>query len=271
MSAHACFEDPAPADHAVLHCSAASINTNNVGALPAPIDYEIVARYPHRQQAFSQGLIYHGGFIYESSGLYAKSSVAKLVLDTAEVLKSTPLDKHYFAEGLTLFNNQLIQLTWKSNKVMRYDAKTLAPLKSSSTIDGEGWGLTHNGISLINSNGSATLYWRDPNTLKILNSAQIRYGNRLLNNINELEWVNGCILANIWHSDTVVVINPVTAQVEHTLDLRRIAQPERQINREHVANGIAYRQDNGNLLVTGKNWRYLYELRLIKTKADSLH
>jgi len=195
--------------------------------------------------------------------LYGESSLAKIDLSSGEVLNAKSLDNAYFGEGLTLLNNQFIQLTWKSGKVMRYNGNDLTVIKSNTTINGEGWGLTHNGQELISSDGSATLHWRDADTLEILKSAQIRYGTRPLKNINELEWVNGCILANIWRSDIVVVINPATMQVEYTLDLSPLARPELLNNKAHVANGIAYRQDNDHLLVTGKNWRYLYELKLL--------
>lgn len=245
---------------ASCHLNAAA--SNKTSLLPTALDYKIVKRYAHRQDAFSQGLAYGNGLIYESTGHYGRSSVSIIKLDSGKVLQQTLLDKQYFGEGLTRINNQLIQLTWKSGDVFSYNAKTLA-LTNKQKVSGEGWGLTFDGESLISSNGTSTLTWRNPKTLEPVSTKTVFYGDRPLKNLNELEWVNGCILANLWHSDNIAVIEPTTGKTRFIIDLSPIARPERKTNKEHVANGIASIADTGNLLVTGKNWAYIYEIELL--------
>ena len=236
-------------------------------AAPLPLPYTLAAHYPHRKDAFSQGLIYTNQAVIESTGLYGRSSLAHIPLGSSTPSYEVPLDPSLFGEGLARIGDQLLQLTWKSGTVLRYQLKpghpaAQAPLVlPSARIEGEGWGATSDGSVLYTSNGSATITARDPQTLQALRSINVVAAGRPLAKLNELEWVNGCILANIWGSASIAVINPDSGAVPYQIDLTELARRERRQAPQNVANGIAYRDDNGNLLVTGKNWQYIYELQ----------
>lgn len=229
--------------------------------LPLSIPFEIVASYPHSRSAFTQGLDYQDGILYESTGLYGQSTLTKTRLDKRQILAEIKLQPELFGEGATLYGNEVIQLTWKSGKVFRYRAEDLT-LVNEHRISGEGWGITYNHKQLITSNGSATLTYHNPDTFEPEQQLLVRFAGRPLKNINELEWVDGCLLANIWQTDTIAVINPESGTTVYTIDLGGLAKKETQQNPNHVANGIAWRDDNNTLLVTGKNWPRIYELRL---------
>ena len=250
--------DPTPSASTSL-CSG-SDKTSETG-LPPQLAYSVVARYPHDPAAFSQGLVYKNGKLYESTGLYGQSSLRIIDFSTQQLEKNKALDETLFGEGLTLFNNELIQLTWKSGQVFRYSLPELQTL-AQYNIDGEGWGITHNGDQLISSDGSATLSFRDPKSLQVQHTITSRFAGRPLARLNELEWIDGCLFANIWHTDSIAIIDPASGTTRYTLDISALAAPEKLHNPEHVANGIAYRADTGHLLLTGKNWRWLYEIKL---------
>ena len=179
-----------------------------INALP----YRVTHSYPHRTNAFSQGLVYQDGNIYESTGGYGQSSIAETQLKDGRLIQQRSIDETLFGEGLTIWQDQLIQLTWHSKKVLRYNKKDFSPLPPRS-IKTEGWGLTHDGHHLINSDGSATLYYRDPESLMLVKSLRVTYLNRPLKRLNELEWVDQCLLANIWQSPRIAVIKPSNGQV----------------------------------------------------------
>ena len=183
-------------------------------------------------------------------------------LQSGELLMQHKLDARYFGEGLARVDQQLFQLTWKSGEVLIYDLATLT-LKSTINIGKEAWGLSSDGEQLIMSDGSAQLHWLDPHTLRLNKHRSVTVAGRPLNKLNELEWVDGCILANIWYSDELVFIDAESGFVEYTLNLASIANVERRKNKEHVANGIAYMPETGHLLVTGKNWQHIYQLQLM--------
>ena len=227
------------------------------------LTYKVHHLYPHRTTAFSQGLIYHKGDIYESTGQYGQSTVSQLDLKTATVKQSYALDKKFFGEGLTLWRDQLIQLSWKSGKVFRYALKDITLVETQS-IRGEGWGITHNGKSLITSNGSSTLSFRNPDSLAIEKTLEVSVSGRPLKQLNELEWVNGCILANIWQSQFIAVINPHSGETTGLIDLTRIIQHEQKAGTKGVANGVALMPESQHLLITGKNWRGVYELEILQ-------
>ena len=235
---------------------------------PVNYSYKVRAVFPHRTTAFTQGLLYHDGKLYESTGNYGESGIAEIDLASGEVLQETPLDKQYFGEGIALFNEQLIQLSWKSGQVFRYSADTIE-LQAQQQIEGEGWGITQNGKLLITSDGSSQLSFRDAETLAVEATVEVRFRGRPLKNLNELEWVNGCVLANVWQSQYIVVINPASGVVEGIIDLTRIIQHERKAGTQGVANGVAVLMGNealagnGELLVTGKNWRGIYQLKIL--------
>lgn len=248
-----------PAMSDALSCNNISLPRNS---LPPTIHYEVVNRYPHSTVAFTQGLDYHNGILVESTGLYGQSTLSASRLGDPQPLNTITLDDSLFGEGATLYNNEIIQLTWKSGRAFRYRADDLS-LLNEYRISGEGWGITHNKHQLITSDGSATLTFRNPETLEAEKQLGVTFAGRLLKNINELEWVNGCVLANVWQTDTIAVIDPDSGTTVYTIDLSALAKPEKLQNPQHVANGIAWREDNGNLLVTGKNWQYIYELELL--------
>ena len=244
---------------------------------PEPLSFKLVDHYPHRNNAFSQGLIFHQGYIYESTGLYGQSMLARYPLGQLTPDTSQTLDDKYFGEGLAMVDDELVVLTWKSGDVLRYrltqnttDATTQSDSQSQANtfeltatqqIESEGWGLTSNGTSLVSSDGSSALTFRNLETLKPEKKIIVRVMDRPVKHLNELEWANGCIMANIWGSDTVVLIDPTDGQVRYTIDLASLAKRERN-DQANVTNGIAYRHDNGNVLVTGKNWQHIYELEL---------
>lgn len=229
--------------------------------LPPAIPFRVLAKYPHRRDAFTQGLQYHDAYLYESTGHYGQSRLSKIDMENGRIVLEKPLEATLFGEGITLLNESLYQLTWKSGTVLRYALSNFA-LLATHDIAGESWGLTSDGKQLISSDGSATLTWRDPTTLQALTTRTVTYGSRPLRKLNELEWVNNCLLANIWGSTLIAVIDPDSGQVTATLDVKRLLDYERSKGRVDVANGIAHRIVDGelHLLVTGKNWGYIYEI-----------
>jgi glutaminyl-peptide cyclotransferase len=225
------------------------------------LDYSVVRIYPHDPDAFTQGLLFHGGFLYESTGRNGHSSVRKVSLETGEVLQKRDVPTQYFAEGLALAGSRLLQLTWQTNIGFVYDLATFAP---QGTFDyaGEGWGLTTDGDRLIMSDGTADLRFLDPATLKTTGTLTVRDSGEPLRNLNELEMVGTALLANVWTTDRIVRIDVKTGAVTAHLDLDRLrAQipPDREID---VLNGIAYDAGGKRLFVTGKLWPALYQIKV---------
>jgi len=267
--------------------------TNN--EQPAAIAYrcKVVRTYPHDPQAWTQGLAYENGILYEGTGLYGQSTLIKRNLETGEVLKIERLPPKYFGEGITVFGDRIIQLTWKSQTGFAYDKNTFRLLREFS-YRGEGWGLTHNDKQLIMSDGTATLRFLDPNTFAETRRITVRDEGRPINDLNELEFIpdetelssqltvpssqspansqpttdnrqlargsHGSIFANIWYSDSVVAIDPETGRVTGRLDLSALYP--RPYGSEAVLNGIAFLPQSRHLLVTGKLWPRIYEIEL---------
>lgn len=229
--------------------------------------YEIVNTYPHDPNAFTQGLIYLDGFLYESTGLYGESSLRKVDLVTGEVLLQTDLSTEYFAEGLTEWEDILIQLTWLEGTGFIYNQEDLS-LMGQFTYPTEGWGLTHNGQQLIMSDGTAALYFLDPQTRQVESSVQVTFQGEPVDNLNELEFIRGEVFANIWQTDDIVRINPDTGEVVGWIDLQGILPEERRVTGTDVLNGIAYDPDRDRLFITGKRWPELYEVRLVPLPAE---
>lgn len=249
-----------------LTCLCLAATGSAAAAPPAdPLDYEIVNTYPHRQHAFTQGLLFDQGYLWESTGHHGRSSIAKIRLQDGAVVASQRLPTRYFGEGITLFNGRLLQLTWKAQTLFVYDAATLKKL-FTLPYRGEGWGLTHNGERLIVSDGSARLQFRAAHDFSLQRSVAVHENDRPINNLNELEWVGGLILANIWQSDWIVVIDPDNGAVVAKLNLAALRK--KQGRRAGVLNGIAWRPDTQTLLVTGKYWRTLYEIRLFPSLSQ---
>lgn len=223
--------------------------------------YEIVNRFPHDPNAFTQGLVFYNGVLYESTGLYGRSSLRKVDLESGTVLQSLSLDEQYFAEGLTLFNNNLFQITWKENTVWVYDVDTFE-LKSTFTYPGEGWGLTHDCKHLIMSDGSPQIRFLDPETFEEVRHIDVLEQGNPVNNLNELEYIKGEIYANIWQTDIILRIDPVDGTILGKIDLTGLLPRETLNASVDVLNGIAYDSDTDRLFVTGKLWPYLYEIAL---------
>lgn len=229
----------------------------------APVAHvEIVNVFPHDPEAFCQGLIYADGRLYEGTGQYGQSSLREVELETGRVLRKIDLDERIFGEGITLWGDSIVQLTWRERRAYAFDRETFAH-RQTFRYPGEGWGLTHDGTHLIMSDGSSTLRFLDPQTFREVRRINVREGRRRVDNLNELEYVRGEIYANVWYEDTIVRISPEDGRVLGRLDLSRLWPARQRPSREYVLNGIAYDAENDRLFVTGKNWPRLFEIRIV--------
>lgn len=231
-------------------------------------DYTVVRRLPHDTGAYTQGLLLHGGRLYESVGQYGRSDIRRVELASGRVLARVPLATDRFGEGLTLLGNRLYQLTWKEGVGYVYDAVTLARVDSFA-YQGEGWGLATDGTSLILSDGTARLRFLDPRTFRVAREVTVLDRGSPLLQINELEYIRGELFANVYQSDWIVRIDPVTGTVRSWLDLEGLLPEARRTTSTEVLNGIAYDPATGHLLVTGKHWPELIELRLRQAPGDT--
>lgn len=229
--------------------------------------YKIVQTYPHNAQNFTQGLVYQDGLLYEGTGLYGQSILTKRQLKTNQIVKKSRLPRKYFGEGITLFGDRIIQLTWKSRKGFSYDRETFR-LLDEFRYDTEGWGLTHDGTRLILSDGTETLRFLDPNTFTETGRLKVRSNGRPLRQINELEFIDGQIYANVLPTDYIAIIAPQTGRVTGWIDLRGLYTPPRSASTS-ILNGIAYIPESKHLLVTGKLWPKMYEIELVRLGAGS--
>jgi glutaminyl-peptide cyclotransferase len=218
--------------------------------------YEIKHTYPHDTSAFTEGLIFSNSSIYESTGGSGDSSLRRVDLETGRVLQEYNLSSEYFGEGLALVDDSLIQLTWQSHIGFVYNVETFA-IDQNFTYSTQGWGLTYDGNSLIMSDGSLNLTYFSPETFQVTHQVSVKDGNQSITNINELEYINGDVYANVWMTNRIAIINPQTGQVKGWIDLSGLYQSN---DFNSVLNGIAYDQQTGRLFVTGKNWPNLYEI-----------
>ena len=223
---------------------------------------EVVNTYPHDTESYTQGLFFHDGQMYESTGVKGKSTFRMVDVETGKALKRLDFDKSYFVEGSTIFAGNLYILTWESKVAFVYDAETLE-YKSSWKYPREGWGLTTDGKQLIASDGSSTLYFMDEN-FALQRRVYVKFEDRPLRWLNELEYINGKIWANVYTTDEIVIINPKDGRVEGIIDCRGLLAKEKRTPMTDVLNGIAYNQKDGRIYLTGKNWPELYEVRLIE-------
>jgi len=229
-----------------------------------PYSFQIVHTYPHDPKAFTQGLIYVDGHLYESTGLNGHSSLRMVDLTTGQVLQEHDLPSEYFGEGLTDWGSTLIQLTWKAHTAFVYDRFSFRQLKTFH-YDGEGWGLAHDSTNLIMSDGTSYLRFLDPNSFKVTRRIHVvDDSGHPVDNLNELEFIHGEIFANVWHSDDILRISPETGKVLGVIDLQGIVDKrELQGGSDAVLNGIAYDGANNRLFVTGKLWPSLFEIRIV--------
>ncbi len=226
--------------------------------------YRIVKTYPHDPRAFTQGLIYKNGFLYESTGLKGQSTIRKVELATGKVLMQAPLPADVFGEGITIWGNHIIGLTWTEQVGLVLDLETFKLWRRFS-YPGEGWGLTHNERELIMSDGTAELRFLDPVSMRELRRLRVTANGQALDRLNELEWVDGEIFANVWQTDRIARINPTTGQVVGWIDLSGLLSiSERLGGRTDVLNGIAYDAKSKRLFVTGKLWPKLFEIQLVR-------
>lgn len=227
--------------------------------------YKIVNTFPHDQSAFTQGLVIENGVLYEGTGIPGRSELRKVELETGKVLQRYKLPDQYFGEGITIFKDRIIQLTYQSKVGFVYDKESFELLREFS-YPTEGWGLTHNGTHLIMSDGTPMLYFLDPETLKQINRMMVLKQDHPVWGLNELEYVNGEIFANIWPTDRIVRIVPETGKVVGWIDMKGLLSPEDRSEEVDVFNGIAYDPVNDRMFMTGKFWPKLFEIELIPAK-----
>jgi len=245
LSAVACPEPPPPA-----------------AAEPVDYSYRVVNVYPHDTGAFTQGLAYSGGFLFEGTGLRGRSSLRRVTLETGQVVQARALDRQFFGEGIAVVDGRIVQLTWTSGVGFVYDRSTFSLLETFA-YDTEGWGLTHDGTHYIMSDGTPVLRWLDPETFDVTRTVTVADGGRPVSRLNELEYIDGTIYANVWQTDRVVIIAPDTGRVVGRIDLSGLlTAAERRL--ADVLNGIAYDPDGDRLFVTGKLWPKLFEIDLVE-------
>lgn len=225
---------------------------------------EVVAEYPHDIGAYTQGLFFHEGQMYETTGLRGKSTLRKVDVTTGKPVVKYDFSDKYFVEGSVVFNDNLYILTWDSKVAFVYDADSLK-YKSTWKYPREGWGITTDGKQLIASDGSSMLYFMD-DKFSLQRRVYVKYEDRPVRWLNELEYIEGKIWANVYTTDEIVIINPKDGRVEGIVDCRGLLPKEMYTPDTDVLNGIAYNQDTGKIYLTGKNWPKMYEVKLIENK-----
>ncbi len=225
------------------------------------IEFRLIKTTPHDVKSYTQGLSYYNGYIYESTGGLGFSELRKLELETGKLIKFKKVADEYFAEGLAVSNNQLVQLTLKKNVAFIYDIQDLKEVDKFS-FSGDGWGVVSLGEELIISDGTAELQRVSANNHQHISRAKVMVSGVELQGVNEMEYINGMIYANIWPTDCIAVIDPLKFNVEAWLDLSSLYPANRRLSESSVLNGIAYDVENKVLLVTGKNWPEIYHLKL---------
>ena len=236
---------------------------------PPPVShytYEVVNVYPHDAGAFTQGLAFENGYLYEGTGRNGKSSLRKVQLETGVVVDSVSLPDAYFGEGITLRGDLIVQLTWKSGIGLVYDKNDLRLLRDFA-YDTEGWGITYHGQRLIMSDGTAALYSLDPDTFEVVGYVNVNDRGTAVTGLNELEVINGAIYANVWPTDGLAIIDPADGRVTGWVDLSGLLATRNVTGHVDVLNGIAYDASNDRLFVTGKLWPWLFEIKLVEVTS----
>jgi glutamine cyclotransferase len=227
--------------------------------------YKVVNAYPHDKRAFTQGLVFEDGFLYEGTGLVGRSTLRKVELETGKIVKGRKVSDEYFGEGITIYGDKIIQLTLRARVGFIYD-KDSFELLGQFNYPTEGWGITHDGKSLIRSDGTSTLYFLNPETFEETSRIEVADGDGPVSGLNELEYVQGQIYANVWRTDRIARIDPKTGKVTGWIDLAGLLGMEARGQLVDVLNGIAYDTENGRLFVTGKLWPKLFDIELILSK-----
>jgi glutamine cyclotransferase len=259
LTTPACAQQPASAS-----TDAGNNAAQAVEPAPAIYNYRVVHTYPHDRNAFTQGLFYLNGKFYESTGQIGQSTIRHVNIEDGRVLQSVPIPPGLFGEGITNFGNEIVSITWQGGNGYRWDLATLRRT-GEWHYSGEGWGLTQNGTDIIMSDGTSAIRFLDPVTLNERRRITVTIQGTELTQLNELEWVNGEIFANIWQTPRIARIDPNTGRVTGIIDLTGIAN-ENTTTPDAVLNGIAYDPQGDRLFVTGKLWSHLYEIDLVPAR-----
>jgi len=249
-----------PASVLIISCS-----NSKTAETPASYTYKVVKTYYHDPKAYTQGLVFEKGLLYESTGLEGRSTLRKVELKTGRVLQMYKLPAEFFAEGITIYKDKIIQLTYTSQVGFVYKKDTFELLQKFN-YSTEGWGITYDGKHLVTSDGTSTLHLLDPETLKQTDRIEVHDNNRPVSGLNELEFVRGQIFANVWPTEMVARISPQTGQVTGWIYLTGLLTLQDRTEQVDVLNGIAYDATNDRLFVTGKCWSKLFEIKLVPLK-----
>ncbi|UCE73505.1 MAG: glutaminyl-peptide cyclotransferase [Methanomassiliicoccales archaeon] len=251
----------------IFSCSKApqhSVDSTNSDLIPVYF-YKVINIYPHDRNAFTQGLVFRNGFLYEGTGINGYSTLRKVELETGKILQIHKLPAQFFGEGVTIYGNKMIQLTWRSRVGFIYDQESFT-LCHKFYYETEGWGITHDEKRLIMSDGTQTLYFLDPETFEEIGRIEVYDKDGPVTRLNELEYIQGKIYANVWQTDRIAQIAPQTGQVIGWIELKGLLNPEDRRYPVDVLNGIAYDAENDRLFVTGKLWPKVFEIELISPK-----
>jgi glutamine cyclotransferase len=224
--------------------------------------YQVIAKFPHSTQSYTEGFLYLDGFFWEGTGLKGRSAVIAIQPETGKVLQHRDLPEQYFGEGIVDWGPNLYEWTWQSHVCFVYDRFSLQLVKQFP-YEGEGWGMTHTAKEIVTSDGSAALRFRDPNTFHEIRRIVVRDGKETIERLNELEFVKGEIYANVWHTDRVARISPRDGHVTGWIDLTGLLPESQKVNDESVLNGIAYDRRRDRLFVTGKQWPTIFQIKIV--------
>ena len=225
--------------------------------------YQVINTWPHDREAYTQGLAYHDGNLFESTGLRGSSSLRRVELKTGKIKKKVDVAREYFAEGMTIFQDKIFQLTWQEQTGFVYDLKKLKQ-EGEFSYEGQGWGLTHDNQSLIMSDGTNKIRFLDPATFKLQRTISVYEDGQPLTELNELEYIKGEIYANIWKTNRIVRIDPTTGKINAWIDMSGLHHEGDDPDSENCLNGIAYDAESDRLFVTGKRWPSVFEIRLVR-------
>jgi glutamine cyclotransferase len=249
-------------------CFLSFICANYAGAAPV-YGYRVVATYPHSTDSYTEGFFYVDGIFYESIGIKGRSAVMAIAPETGRTLQRHDLPAEYFGEGIVDWGANVYQWTWKSHVGFMYDRFTLRVVKQF-TYTGEGWGMTRTAKELITSDGTATLRFRDPETFRETRHIVVKDGNKVIDQLNELEFIKGEIYANVWHSDRIARISPRDGHVIAWIDLTGLLPDEQRMDAESVLNGIAYEAEHDRIFVTGKSWPAVFEIEVVRGSKKTI-
>jgi glutamine cyclotransferase len=261
ISEAASLAETEPLSTPITVTARSTVTVTLAASLPRLYSYEVVTSYLHDPEAYTQGLQYVDGVLYEGTGLYGRSSLRRVDLESGTVEQQVDLADEYFGEGIYVLGERIYQLTWQSQVAFLYDRESFEVLDQFS-YSTEGWGLTSDGQDLLMSDGSATIFRRDPQTFAEIGRFTVTEEGDPVNMLNELEYINGSLWANIWLTDEIVIIDPASGEVTARIDFAGLL-PEEMADGADVLNGIAYDEENDRIFVTGKLWPLLFEIKLI--------